>query len=118
MPLQSDKQFKVSWPANTTPQAPDGSGSSTVSLCGYTIANSAGTARAVKFYDKATAPTVGTDVPKRTVVVAAGATVQIGFARGKLFLLGLWVAVTVNAPDSDNTAPAAGDVLLSVDFQR
>jgi hypothetical protein len=118
MPLQSDKQFKASWPANTTPQAPDGSGSSTVSLCGYTITNTAVAARSIKFYDKATSPTVGTDVPKRTVIVAAGGTIQIGFARGKLFLLGLWVAVTVNPADSDNTSPAAGDVLLSVDFQR
>ncbi len=113
----SDNQFKASWPANTTPQAPDGSGAVAVSLCGCTITNTAAAARSVKFYDLAAAPTVGTTVPKRTVTVAAGSSLTIDFIRGKFFKAGLWVAVTVNAADTDNTAPTAGDVLLTVDYQ-
>lgn len=118
MPLNSaDSQFKVSWPANTTPQAPDGSGASRATLAGVGITNVAAAARFVKVYDKASAPTVGTDAPRRTFQVAANSSLYQEFTRGKDFKLGLWVAVTTGGADSDNTAPAANDVLLTVDFQ-
>jgi hypothetical protein len=118
MPLLSDQQFKVSWPANTTPQAPDGSGTTAISLTGYSLTNTAASARSVKFYDLATAPTVGTTVPKRTVTLAAsGGHIAVSFVRGIIFKQGLWISVTQNAGDSDNTAPAANDVLVTVDFQ-
>ena len=118
MPLSTnDLQFKASWPGNTTPQAPDGSGAKPETLCGYAITNTAASARSVKFYDSATSPTVGTTVPKRTIEVAAGATAVADFLRGKQFVEGLWVAVTANPADTDNTAPTAGDVILTVDYQ-
>jgi hypothetical protein len=117
MPLQSDKQFKVSWPANTTPQAPDGSGAVAVTLAGYSLTTTVASIRFVKFFDKAVAPTVGTDVPKRTIQVPASGHIQASFPRGIIFLLGLWVTVTTVALDSDATAPAANDVLVTVDFQ-
>jgi hypothetical protein len=113
----SDNQFRANWPANTTPQAPDASGAVSVSLCGFGLTNTAAAARFVKFYDKATAPVVGTDAPKRTIEVGAGLSLYAEFSRGKLFKLGMWVSVTVNAADADNTAPAAGDVLMTVDWQ-
>ena len=117
MPLsQGDSQFKVSWPSNTTPQAPDGSGTTRATLCGFTVENNAAASRAVKFYDKASSPTVGTDIPKRTVIVPAGQTFVAEFRRGKTFQSGLWVSVTVNAADADATAPTAGDIILTVDF--
>ncbi len=117
MPLTSDKQFKVSWPANTTPQAPDGSGTTAITLAGYSLTTTVASARYVKFYDKASAPTVGTDSPKRTILVPASGHVQASFPRGILFALGLWVSVTTVATDADNTAPAANDVLVTVDYQ-
>lgn len=118
MPLSShDSQFKVSWPGNTTPQAPDGDGSKSRTLTGYSLTNAAAAARFVKFYDKATSPTVGTDVPKRTIVLPASAHVAQSFVRGIGFLLGFWVSVTNVVTDADNTAPTANDVLVTVDFQ-
>jgi hypothetical protein len=117
MPLQSDKQYKVSWAGNTTPLAPDGTGNTAASLCGYALTNTASSARHVKFYDKASAPSVGTDVPKRTVSLAANTTQEIDFIRGKLFLSGLWVSVTTGVADTDNSAPTANDVLVTVDYQ-
>ncbi len=118
MPLSAnDHQFKVSWPANTTPQAVDGFGNLPATLCGYALANLAVAARFVKFYDKATAPVVGTDVPKRTVELPASTMLAADFFRGKEFKLGLWVTVTNLGTDADNTAPAANDVLVTVDFQ-
>jgi hypothetical protein len=115
--LQGDKQFKASWPANTTPQAPDGSGAAAVTLGGYTLTNTNAAARSVKFYDKASAPTVGTDVPKRTVTVPATSTLEKTFPRGVNFLAGLWISVTVNPADTDTNAPGAGDLLVTVDYQ-
>lgn len=117
MPLQSDKQYKVAWAGNTTPLAPDGSGTTAASLCGYALTNTTASARHVKFYDKASAPSVGTDVPKRTVSLAANTTQEIDFVRGKLFSLGLWVSVTTGVADTDTGAPSANDVLVTIDYQ-
>jgi hypothetical protein len=119
MPLNSDLQYKTSLPANTTPVAPDGAGTSEITLGGYSLTNTATAARYLKWFDKASAPVVGTDVPLRTVAVpASGGHVAISFHRGILFKLGMWVTVTVNGADTDNTAPAANDVLLTVDYQK
>ncbi len=117
MPLQSDKQYKKSFANNTAPQAPDGAGNAAVSLCGFVLTNAASGARSVKFYDKATTPTVGTDVPVRTVTLAANTTVVADFARGKLFTLGMWVTATNSASDTDNTATSNNDVLMTIDYQ-
>lgn len=63
----------------------------------------------VKLYNKATAPTVGTDVPIITIPVAAGALWQGGFGRaGKRFSTGIGIAVTGAAAATDATAVAAG----------
>jgi hypothetical protein len=117
MPLQSDKQFKTSWPANTTPQAPDGSGAKSVTLAGYSLTNVNASARFVKFYDTSTSPTVGNTVPVRTIQLPGSSTAQADFHRGKIFLNGMWISVTAIGSDADNTAPAANDVLVTIDYQ-
>src|SRR5262249_16757915 len=114
--LQGDKPFRVSWPGNTTPQAVDGAGNVARTLAGFTIANSAAAARFVRLYDQTSSATVGSDAPKRVVQIGAGTTLSVDFARGKQFINGLWMSVTTLAADSDTTAPAAGDVLATVDF--
>ena len=70
----------------------------------------------VKLYNKATAPTVGTDTPAMLIPVPAAVggvpgTVQIspGF-NGYRFALGLGLAITGGASDNDTTAVAAGQV--------
>jgi hypothetical protein len=115
--LQGDKQFRVNWPNNTTPVAPDGAGTSAVTLAGFGITNTAAAARFVRFYDVSSAPTVGTTAPKRVIEVGAGLSLYMDFARGKNFLNGLWMSVTTLAADTDTTAPAAGDILATVDYQ-
>ena len=63
----------------------------------------------VKLYNKATAPTVGTDLPLIMIPVAAGATVNMDFGQwGKRFNLGIGIGITANGTVSDTTAPAAG----------
>jgi hypothetical protein len=118
MPLSAnDKQFEFTCANNVTPLPADGSGSVPLTLCGYCLANDSSVSLNAKFYDKATAPVVGTDTPKRTVFIPADTTLQADFVRGKQFVNGLWVAVTVNASGSDNTAPAAGALIGTVDYQ-
>jgi hypothetical protein len=109
-----DLIFETIWPGNTTPQAPDGAGNVPRNLCGYTIVNTAAAARYVKLFNKATAPTMGTDTPAMVIPLAAGTTVHLSFSRPPLFALGLWVSTTTGISNSDNTAPAASDILMNL----
>lgn len=69
----------------------------------------------VKLYNKATAPTVGTDVPEFVITVPATGQVEVtpGF-NGYRFPLGLGIAITGAAADSDTTAVAAGQVKVKL----
>lgn len=63
----------------------------------------------LKLYNKASAPTVGTDTPIWTRRLAPGAEFSLPFS-GFLFSTGLAFAITAARADSDTTAVAAGDV--------
>jgi len=83
------------------------------------IALNVGTAPAyLKLYDKASAPTVGTDTPVYVLPLPSQGTANgAGAARtwptGLKFSLGLAYAITGAMADSDTTAVAANQVLLS-----
>jgi hypothetical protein len=73
------------------------------------ISNPTATAISVKLYNKATAPTVGTDVPIVTDTVAAGATVQRVYGNiGKRFLTGIGIAATALPAATDTGVAVAG----------
>lgn len=83
------------------------------SLYELTISNTTATPAYVKFYNKATAPTVGTDVPVLTIPVPATAanagTIDIQFGVvGKRFATGIGIAVTGAVTAVDTTATVAG----------
>jgi hypothetical protein len=85
-------------------------------LQAFYATNIGATVAFVKLYNKATAPTVGTDVPVMIIPVPAAVagvpgSVQItpGF-NGYRFALGLGIAITGAAADADTTAVAAGQV--------
>jgi hypothetical protein len=74
----------------------------------------------VKLYNKATAPTIGTDVPEMIIPVPAAvggvpgvANPNIGF-QGFRFALGLGIAITGAAAHTDTTAVAAGQVKVKL----
>jgi hypothetical protein len=74
----------------------------------------------VKLYNKATAPTVGTDVPEMIITVPAAVagvpgTIEVtpGF-NGYRFALGLGLAITGAVADADTTAVAAGQVKVKL----
>ena len=74
----------------------------------------------VKLYNKATAPTVGADVPEMIIPVPAAvsgvpgvASINPGFLTFR-FALGLGIAITGGMADSDTTAVAAGQVKVKL----
>jgi hypothetical protein len=65
----------------------------------------------LKLYNKASAPTVGTDIPFLTIALPpSNAVCSLQFEMGLYFNLGLSFAITGADGDSDTTAVAAGDV--------
>lgn len=70
----------------------------------------------VKLYNKAGAPTVGTDVPAMVFPLAAGASVSGAFGTsGVRFGTGLSMAITAGAADTDTAAVGAG-VKVSISY--
>lgn len=77
------------------------------------------TVRYLKIYSKATAPTVGTDVPLMTIPVPAntqGAGIAIPFSMGVNFPLGIAIAITSGSADNDTGAVGAGDVIVNLTY--
>jgi len=72
--------------------------------------NTTAAALYVKFYDKASAPTVGTDTPAFTLQVPANGSVIVPAAIAKPFLNGVAYAITGAVADSDTTAVTAGSI--------
>jgi hypothetical protein len=92
----------------------------TSGLQAFWATNTGAAAAYVKLYNKATAPTVGTDVPEMIIPVPAAvggvpgvAQLPIGF-NGFRFALGLGIAITGGAADADTTAVAAGQVKVKL----
>lgn len=82
-----------------------------------TIHNTTAAAKYIRFYNKATAPTVGTDTPVFVINVPANSSKEIAFgAVGKRFATGIGHAITNAAGVLDATAVAAGDVQLAYNW--
>jgi len=79
-------------------------------LLAVALFNNAATPRYFKFYNKATAPTVGTDVPAWTIPLPAGGGYSDVFPMGEPFAAGIAFAITGAAADADATAVAVDDV--------
>lgn len=73
--------------------------------------------RYLKLYNKASAPTVGTDVPVLTIPIPAGGVVQIDpGSNGIRFATGISWALTTAAADSDTTAVAASEIKVVISY--
>lgn len=76
-----------------------------------TASNTGAAAAFLKLYNKASAPTVGTDVPVLTIPIPASSVQNIEFGTaGHRFTTGIAIAITNLAADSDTTAVAAAQV--------
>lgn len=68
--------------------------------------------RYLKLYNKASAPTVGTDTPIMTIALTATSTFELSFPNGGLyFSTGIAYALTTGSADADTGAVGAGDIL-------
>lgn len=68
----------------------------------------------VKLYNKATAPTVGTDTPVMTIPVKADASRDIEIPSGAAFASGIGIGCTTAAADADTGAPATNELIATV----
>lgn len=77
----------------------------------------------LKFYDKATAPTCGTDTPIKVLIIPAASTAangggsNISVNPGIQVNLGLGICVTTGIADNDNTSVAAATFLINIDYK-
>lgn len=80
------------------------------------VTNTNAAARFIKFYNKASAPTVGTDTPVLTLLIP-GATAGAGFTwnpqGGIDFSTGIAYALTTGVADSDTAAVAANEIIVA-----
>lgn len=81
---------------------------------GWIICNNATAPRFVKFYNKATAPTVGTDTPVMTIELPASSTGQYANSFGIAFATGIGIGATVLVADNDTTNTSTNDVVVNI----
>lgn len=105
----------VSAAASTNATSAKGSAGVLFAVKGF---NAAATARYLKFYNKATAPTVGTDTPVLTIYLPASTAFALDWPLGRYFATGIAYALTTGGADADTGALTAADVLaLNVEYR-
>jgi phosphohistidine swiveling domain-containing protein len=76
--------------------------------------------RYFKLYNKASAPTIGTDTPVKTITLpgrAEGAGVVINWDKGLAFSLGIGFGLTTGVADADTGAVAASEIVVNVNYK-
>jgi hypothetical protein len=84
-----------------------------ISVFGFNAINTNATTAYLKFYNKATAPTCGTDIPKLVFQLPQNVPVTKAFLMGIPFDLGIGICIVANVISTDNTAATTG---ISVDI--
>lgn len=73
--------------------------------------------RYLKFYNKASAPNVGTDVPVLVIPIPATSVTHANFGiLGHRFATGIALAITGGIADTDTTAIGASDVKVLTSY--
>lgn len=99
--------------ASTNATSVKGSAGSVGSI---TVGNNGATVAYLKLYNKATAPTVGTDTPVSTILIPVGGTVSIELGTAMRFATGIGYAITGGAAVADTTAVAASQVVGHINY--
>jgi hypothetical protein len=101
--------------ATTNAQVPKASAGQ---VYGWSIFNQTASVKYVKFYNKASAPTVGTDVPVFVIPLESNfKTNSYNVDAGITFSTGIAIAITAGLADSDATAIAASDVVVNLFYK-
>lgn len=83
------------------------------------VFNTNASARYLKLYNKASAPTVGSDTPVKTILIpgaSAGAGASISVNVGISFSTGIAFAITTGIAHSDTGAVGANDIAVNIDY--
>jgi len=80
-------------------------------VIGWHLYNTTASAKYFRFFNKASAPTMGTDSPAFVVVIPANSQAFSQYAGGLAFATGIAIACTGAVADLDTTVTAANDVL-------
>ena len=86
-------------------------------LFGWYASNVNAAARYLKIYDKATAPTVGTDVPVLTIMLPIGGNAAHDLGEGIVFSTGIGFALTTGVADNDTGAISAAESTVNLFFR-
>lgn len=81
---------------------------------GWYLYNTNAAVRFLKIYNKASAPTVGTDTPKLTLPIQPNAAVNLEVSAGIEFTLGIAFALTTGIADADVAAVAANEITVNL----
>lgn len=84
---------------------------------GWYLYNLNAAVRYLKLYNKAAAPTVGTDTPTHTIPIPPGGGANIEIAGGLEFTLGIGFGITTGIADNDTGAVAANDVIVNLFYK-
>jgi hypothetical protein len=89
-------------------------------IYGIQLTNVNASPRYLKLYNKASAPTVGTDTPVKTLIIpgnttGAGSNVPIS-VRGINFSTGIAFALTTESADTGTTGVAANEIVVNIDY--
>lgn len=83
---------------------------------GWYLYNANAAVRYLKLYNKASAPTVGTDVPMVVIPIPPGAGANVEYSGGIGFSVGVCFAITAGVADNDTTAVALNEVVVNLFF--
>lgn len=104
----------VSAAASTNATSAKASAGRVYAIHGY---NASASVRYLKLYNKASAPTVGTDTPVKTLALPPGCGFAFDWPNGYSFATGIAYAFTTGSADNDTGALTAADVVgLNVDY--
>lgn len=84
------------------------------------VFNTNASPRYLKLYDKATAPTVGTDTPVKTLLIpgnANGAGMVLNWDKGLVFSNGIGFGTTTGMADSDTGAVGSEEIAVNLDYK-
>lgn len=90
---------------------------SSTRLYGWSASNVNAAARYLKIYDKASAPTVGTDVPKFTIALPAAGVNSVMLPNPIALTSGLAFAIVTGIGDADATATAANEQMVHLFYR-
>jgi hypothetical protein len=107
-PVAASTKRLLSAAASTNGDFAKASAGDVFNINGY---NAAASVRFLKLYNKASAPTVGTDTPVLTIALPPGASFSHSWPAGLYFSTGIAFALTTGAPDADTGALTAADVV-------